>query len=169
MFAFTLIVDLPLFARLLRVHIPITPYKHIHSALHSCLQKSGIWWMKMWQVIMLLSLAACFELSPTHALTLARQGFISLSCESDKWKPKGRKRTSWRADLKDLVVFAQGYLLWYLLPALSFMHFCPPVMDELSCWHPYFPTGNEQADCEVITAKQDLLLYWGPQWLLLVL
>lgn len=109
LFAFTSIVDLPLFARPLRVHVPLTPYLQTHpSPLHNRLQKSGIWWMEMWQVIMLLSLAECFELSPTHALTLARQGLISLSCESDEWKPKGRKPASWRADLKGLVVFAQG-------------------------------------------------------------
>lgn len=102
--------------------VPLLPHSHT-PVLSNCLQKGEIWLMTVWQVILLLSLPECFELSlciakwhpslhapPPHniitSLTMIHQSYLCIS----EWKPKGKKFVFLRTDLKVLVAFAQGHM-----------------------------------------------------------
>lgn len=86
---------------------------------NNCPKNGEIWWVNIWQVVLLLSLTECFELSlyiakwpssfqfPPTTLTSWAAIHQSYLCINE-WKPKGRKFAFWRADLKVLVAFAQG-------------------------------------------------------------
>lgn len=86
---------------------------------NNCPKNGEIWWVNIWQVVLLLSLTECFELSlyiakwpssfqfPPTTLTSWAAIHQSYLCVNE-WKPKGRKFAFWRADLKVLVAFAQG-------------------------------------------------------------
>lgn len=122
-FKLTLTVYLP-FLHLSFVLVPcINLSSHTTTAsLHSIAahRKNKIWWVKIWKVIMLSSLARCFELplciakwrsflppTPPNVITRGaaiRQSYLCIN----EWKPKERKFAFLRRDLKVLVSFAQG-------------------------------------------------------------
>lgn len=104
-------------------HVSVSSPTQPHSYSQSFPQKAEIWLVKIWQVILLLSLPECFELSlciakwhpslhaspPHHIITSRAPIHQSYLCINE-WKPKGRKFAFSRRDLKVLVAFAQGHV-----------------------------------------------------------
>lgn len=97
---------------------------HSHTPfLNNRLQKGEICLVEIWQVILLLSLPECFELSlciakwhlslhappPHNIITSLATIHQSYLCINER-KPMGRKFAFSRTDLKVLAAFAQGHM-----------------------------------------------------------
>lgn len=153
------LLPLPSFVLVLCIHLSFHTATLILALVAA--QKGEIWWMNIWQVVLLLSLAEGFEsslsvtewhpsflvsLPPTPYISSVAAAHQSYLCVSE-WKPKERS-----------VAFGEetSKFLWHLLrgksPSNSLDHlwysFVFFAWDKFHNWHTQFPGGNGLADCK---------------------